>query len=79
VFIYTNATLNDAMAYQAPKTPGVVFTDVLSLFISSTCTTTSPPSCGTAGSGGTESVINGVGGSATSLNPTTPVDVTNYP
>jgi hypothetical protein len=77
VFIYTNATLYDAMAYQAPKTHGVVFTDVMDLFISSTCSVnddcTTPP-----GSGGDLSVIDGVGGSATSANPTTPVDVDSY-
>ena len=37
VFIYTNATLWDSMAYQAPNRPGVKFTDSMDLFISSTC------------------------------------------
>jgi hypothetical protein len=77
VFIYTSATLNDSEAYEAPQTPGVQFNDVFDLFISSTCTTTTPPSCGSAGSGGFSSVINGTGGSATSVNPTTPVDITS--
>ena len=37
VFIYTNATLWDSMAYEAPNAPGVQFTDAMDLFISSTC------------------------------------------
>ena len=37
VFIYTNATLWDAAAFEAPQSPGVQFTDTMDLFISSTC------------------------------------------
>jgi hypothetical protein len=33
----------------------------------------------THGSGGINSVINGVGGPSTAANPSTPVDVTSYP
>ncbi len=77
VFIYTPATLWDAMAYEAPNAPGVVFTDAMDLFISSTCSVNG--NCPTPGqSGGLDSVINGVGGSATNANPTTVVDVNSY-
>jgi|GEM_PF-483266 len=50
VFIGTPATLWDAMAYQAPNNPGVVFTDVFDLFISSTCSVNGPcdSACSTA-------------------------------
>jgi len=97
VAIDTPATLWDAMAYQAPNTPGVQFTDAMDLFISSTCSvngtcptpsqlaaTPAPPchathSCTAASqSGGDDSVIDGVGGSATNLNGVTPVDVDLY-
>ncbi len=77
VFIYTPATLWDAMAYEAPNAPGVVFTDAMDLFISSTCSVNG--NCPTPGqSGGLDSVIDGVGGSATNANPTTVVDVDSY-
>ncbi|MGD0448395.1 MAG: hypothetical protein ABSB36_07225 [Candidatus Dormibacteria bacterium] len=77
VFIYTPATLWDAMAYEAPNAPGVVFTDAMDLFISSTCSVNG--NCPTAGqSGGLDSVIDGVGGPATDANPTTVVDVDSY-
>jgi hypothetical protein len=77
VFIYTNATLYDSMAYQAPNKPGVKFTDVGDLFISSTCSVNG--NCPTPDqSGGLQSVIDGVGGSATNANPTTMVDVDSY-
>ena len=77
VFIYTNATLQDAMAYQAPDKPGVKFTDAMDLFISSTCSVNG--NCPTPSqSGGLQSVIDGVGGSATDANPTTVVDVDSY-
>jgi hypothetical protein len=77
VFIYTNATLFDSMAYQAPNKPGVKFTDVGDLFISSTCSVNGD--CPTAAqSGGLQSVIDGAGGSATDANPVTMVDVDSY-
>jgi hypothetical protein len=77
VFIYTNATLQDSMAYQAPDKPGVKFTDAGDLFISSTCSVNG--NCPTPSqSGGLQSVIDGVGGSATNANPTTMVDVDSY-
>ncbi len=67
VFIQTTATLHDAEAFQAPKTPGVQFHDVFGVWI--------------AGSGGDDSIINGVGGPVTSTNPgkVEPVDVVSYP
>ena len=77
VFIYTNATLFDSMAYQAPNKPGVKFTDAGDLFISSTCSVNG--NCPTPGqSGGLQSVIDGAGGSATDANPVTMVDVDSY-
>jgi hypothetical protein len=67
VFIDTPATLFDAEAFQAPDTSGVQFHNTFAVWI--------------AGSGGLNSIINGVGGPATSTNPGTvePVDVTSYP
>ena len=67
VFIQTSATLFDAEAFQAPHAPGVQFHDVFGVWI--------------VGSGGFNSVINGVGGPVNSVNPGTvePVDVTAYP
>jgi hypothetical protein len=67
VFTQTTATLYDAEAFQAPKAPGVQFHDVFGVWI--------------AGSGGLDSVVNGVGGPVTSTNPGTvaPVDVVSYP
>lgn len=77
VFIYTNATLRDSMAYEAPNKPGVKFTDAMDLFISSTCSVNG--NCPTPSqSGGLLSVIDGAGGSATNANPTTVVDVDSY-
>src|SRR5580700_7749664 len=77
VFIYTNATLWDSMAYRAPNRPGVKFTDAGDLFISSTCSVNG--NCPTPSqSGGLQSVIDGAGGSATDANPTTMVDVDSY-
>jgi hypothetical protein len=55
-------------AFQSPDTPGVQFHDVLTVFLNAT-----------TGSGGINSVINGVGGSSTKANPDTPVDVLSYP
>jgi hypothetical protein len=77
VFIYTNATLWDAMTYEAPNNPGVVFTDAMDLFISSTCSVNA--NCPTPSqSGGLNSVVDGVGGPATNANPTAVVDVDSY-
>ncbi|MGH9104559.1 MAG: adenylyl cyclase [Acidimicrobiales bacterium] len=77
VFIDTPATLWDAMAYEAPNEPGVVFTDAMDLFISSTCSVNG--NCHTPSqSGGLDSVIDGVGGPATFANVTSPVDVLSY-
>jgi hypothetical protein len=66
VFIDTKATLHDAVAFQAPKASGVAFHDVFGVWI--------------AGSGGLNSVINGVGGPVTSARPgkVVPVDVASY-
>ena len=47
VFIHTSATLNVTEAFQAPKAPGVKFHDMFGLWI--------------GGSGGLDSIINGVG------------------
>jgi hypothetical protein len=55
-------------AFQSPDTPGVQFHDIFTIFLNAT-----------GGSGGIESVINGVGGSSTVANPDTPVDVLSYP
>ncbi len=77
VFIYTNATLWDSAAFEAPQSPGVQFTDAMDLFISSTCSVNGD--CPTPSqSGGDDSVIDGVGGPATFANVTTPVDVDSY-
>ena len=54
-------------AFEVPDTPGVQMNDLLTIFLS------------TAGSGGIESVINGVGGSVSIANPDTPSDVVSYP
>jgi hypothetical protein len=66
VFIQTTATLHDAEAFQAPAVPGVRFSDVFGVWIS--------------GSGGLDSIVNGVGGPVTSVSPGTvePVDVASY-
>jgi hypothetical protein len=67
VFIQTTATISDDMAFQAPQTPGVQFNNLLCVWIS--------------GSGGLNSIINGVGGPCTSTNPglVIPVDLAHYP
>jgi len=67
VFIDTTATLYDAEAFESPDRPGVQFHDIFGVWI--------------AGSGGDNSIINGVGGPVTSTNPGTvePVDVASYP
>ena len=67
VFIQTTATLHDAEAFQAPKTPGVRFRNSFGVWIS--------------GSGGLDSIVNGAGGPVTSADPGTvePVDLPSYP
>jgi hypothetical protein len=67
VFIDTSATLYDAEAFESPDTPGVQFHNIFAVWI--------------GGSGGDSSIINGVGGPATSTNPGSvePVDLTSYP
>jgi hypothetical protein len=67
VFIQTSATLFDTAAFEAPTAPGVQFHNVFGVWIS--------------GSGGLQSVVNGVGGPVTSTTPGTvePVDVVSYP
>jgi hypothetical protein len=54
-------------AFQADNPPGLQLHDLLTIFLS------------TAGFGGIEHVVNGTGGSSTSANPDTPVDVVSYP
>ena len=67
VFISTSATLFDAEAFEAPTSCSVRFHNVFTVWI--------------AGSGGDNSVIDGVGGPDTSTTPGTvePVDVASYP
>jgi hypothetical protein len=67
VFIDTTATLFDAEAFKSPDTPGVQFHDIFGVWI--------------AGSGGDDSIINGIGGPVTSTDPgiVEPVDVVSYP
>jgi hypothetical protein len=67
VFIDTTATLNVSQAFESPDRPGVQFHNVFGVWIS--------------GSGGLDSIVNGVGGPVTSTAPGTvePVDVTSYP
>jgi hypothetical protein len=67
VFIDTAATLYDAEAFESPDTPGVQFHNIFGVWI--------------GGSGGDNSIINGVGGPVTSTNPGTvvPVDLASYP
>ncbi|HEV2374634.1 MAG TPA: hypothetical protein VGS19_21045 [Streptosporangiaceae bacterium] len=52
-------------AFESPNTPGVAWHDLLTVFLT--------------GSGGIDHVINNTGGSATSANPDTGVDVVSYP
>jgi hypothetical protein len=67
VFIDTPATLHVSQAFESPDRPGVQFHNVFGVWIT--------------GSGGLDSVVNGVGGPVTSTSPGTvePVDVTSYP
>ncbi len=55
-------------AFQSPDAAGDQFHDVFTIFLDAV-----------HGSGGIDSVINGVGGSSTAANADTPVDVTSYP
>jgi hypothetical protein len=55
-------------AFQSPTTPGVRFHDIFTIFLNAT-----------SGSGGIDTVIDGVGGSSTIANPDSPVDVASYP
>ena len=57
-----------AQAFQSPDTPGVQFHDIFTIFLNAT-----------GGSGGINSVINGLGGSSTVANADMPVDVPSYP
>ncbi|MGH3227846.1 MAG: adenylyl cyclase [Streptosporangiaceae bacterium] len=68
VFIQTTATLFDAEAFEAPKSPAVQFHGLLAVYL--------------GGTGGDQSIINGVGGPVTSTNNPgigTPVDLISYP
>jgi hypothetical protein len=66
VFIDTTATLGVTEAFQAPKAPGIQFSDVFGVWI--------------GGSGGLDSIVNGTGGPVTSTSDPTaaPVDVASY-
>ena len=63
-FFNQGAAIQNAMAFQAPSTPGVQFHDILTVFLN--------------GSGGIESVINGTG-AAVSSSFGGPSDVVSYP
>ena len=62
-FFNQGVAIENAMAFQAPATSGVVFTSLLTVFLN--------------GSGGIASVINGTG-AAVSSSSTKPSDITNY-
>jgi hypothetical protein len=55
-------------AFSVPAVPGVQMHDLLTVFLNAQ-----------TGSGGISSVVDGVGGSSTAANPSTPVDVTSFP
>ena len=63
-FFNQGVSIENAMAFQAPDTPGVKFNDIMSVFLN--------------GSGGIESVINGTG-TAVSPSFGGPSDVVSYP
>jgi hypothetical protein len=63
-FFNQGVDIHNAMAFQAPNTPGVQFHDLLTVFLN--------------GAGGIDSVINGTG-AAVSPTATTPSDVVTYP
>jgi hypothetical protein len=60
--------IHATQSFQAPRATGVQFHDLLTIFLNAT-----------TGSGGIDSVIDGVGGSSTAANPDTPVDVSSFP
>jgi len=66
VFIDTTATLGVTEAFQAPKAPGIQFSDVFGVWI--------------GGSGGLDSIVNGTGGPVTNTSDpaTAPLDVASY-
>ncbi len=63
-FFDQGVPIENAMAFQAPDTPGVAFHDICTRFLN--------------GAGGIESVINGTGAAVNSSNPG-PSDVVSYP
>ena len=63
-FFDQGAAIENAMAFQAPNTPGVAFHDIFTRFLN--------------GAGGIQSVINGTGAAVNSANPG-PADVVSYP
>ena len=68
-FFNQGVSIFSANAFEAPKTlPAGSFKDLLTVFLDPT-----------KGSGGISNVIDGVGGSSTAANPSTPVTVTSYP
>ena len=67
-FFDLGVPITATQAFQSPDTPGVQFHDIFTIFLNAT-----------TGSGGIDSVINGIGGSSTVTNADTPVDVLSYP
>jgi hypothetical protein len=67
-FFDLGVPITATQAFQSPDTPGVQFHDIFTIFLNAT-----------TGSGGIDSVINGIGGSSTVANADTPVDVLSYP
>jgi hypothetical protein len=67
-FFNQGVPIHATEAFQAPRTAGVQFHDLLTVFLDAT-----------NGSGGIDSVIDGVGGSSTAANADVPVDVTTFP
>jgi hypothetical protein len=66
-FFNTGVPIFATNAFEADGPPGLALHDLLTIFLS------------TAGSGGIDHVVNGVGGSTTIANPDTPVNVVSYP
>ncbi len=67
-FFDLGVPITATQAFQPPDTPGVQFHDIFTIFLNAT-----------TGSGGIDSVINGIGGSSTVTNADTPVDVLSCP
>ena len=67
-FFNQGVPIYSAEAFQSPDTPGVRFNDLLTVFLDPV-----------HGSGGINSVINGVGGASTAANADQAVDVISYP